>query len=336
MKILYTGPFRLGSLTESRRQALIALGHEVVGLDQVSYLNRGPYLLRKVQSHLLIGPGILAYNRDIVSLARKSRPDLIYIDQAMYLWPRSVLALRSTGTRLVHYTSEHFEFRRYLYRHFSKTVRLYDVHVVTFPHAKSWLEGRDVKKIIMAEFGYDPLLHRPPRLTPEERCMYQSDAVFIGHWEPATEEMIVSLREDGIGVMVWGSGWKRAKNLADRRTIQPIYGEEYVKALVASKIGLCFLSKWGKNCYSVSRTFEITAVGQFLLAERTADHLSYFEEGKEAEYFTSADELVSKTRYYLAHEDERKTIARAGHERCLRSGYTHQDRMRQILEAIVG
>ena len=33
MKILYTGPFGDGSLTELRRQACEDLGHEVVGLD---------------------------------------------------------------------------------------------------------------------------------------------------------------------------------------------------------------------------------------------------------------------------------------------------------------
>jgi spore maturation protein CgeB len=145
--------------------------------------------------------------------------------------------------------------------------------------------------------------------------------------------MVIALRQAGISVKVWGPGWKRAKGLDDRYVIGPIFGEEYGKALAAAEICLCFLSKWNKN-RSASRTFEIPAVGGFMLAERTADHLSYFQEGKEADFFSSPAELVEKARYYLRHEDERVAIARAGHERCLRSGYSHQDRMQEILRAI--
>jgi spore maturation protein CgeB len=39
-------------------------------------------------------------------------------------------------------------------------------------------------------------------------------------------------------------------------------------------------------------------------------------------------------RFYLAHEVERKQIARAGRERCLRSGYSYQDRLAEILSSL--
>ena len=333
MRILYTGPFRTASITKSRGQALIALGHEVVVVDQAPYLHRGSHVLWKAQVHLLIGPGIIAYNRDIVKRAREYKPELIYIDQGTYLWPETVVALRSTGARLVHYTSEYFGYREYWYRHLFRAVHLYDAHVITNVLNKPVLEEKGATRIIVTEFGYDPALHRPQWLTPEERSRYQSDTLFVGHWEPTTEQMIVRLRESGILVKVWGQGWKKARRLKDRKLIGRIPLEEYFKALAATKIGLCFLSKWNRN-RSAGRTFEIPAVGRFLLAERTPDHLSYFEEGKEAEYFSSSEELVEKARYYLVHDDEREAIARAGHERCLTSGYTHQDRVKQIMEAI--
>lgn len=333
MKILYTGAFRVGSMTEARRQALHAMEHEVVEVDRAPYLDRGSYLQRKAAMHLLIGPGIAAYNLDLMQRARDSRPEMIYVDGATYLRPGAVAALRSTGERVVHYTSEYLGFRTYLYRHFFKVVPLFDVHVITNPLIKPILKEKGAKKVLLSEFGYDPILHRPLHLTPEDQRRYQAEAIFVGHREPATERMIVALRGAGIPVKVWGPGWWKGQTLQDRYEIQPIYGEEYVKALAGAKIGLCFLSKWNHN-QSASRTFEIPAIGSFLMAERTADHLSYFEEGKEAEFFSSPEELVDKARYYLAHEDEREAIARAGHERCITSGYTQQDRMREILEAI--
>ncbi len=335
MKILYTGPFRPGSLTAARREALIQLGYEVIGLDQTDFIDCGPHLLRKAQVHLLIGPNIVAYNNAIRRLAREVTPDLVYIDQAAYLWPSTVAALRDATTRLVHYTSEWFGFRKYWYRHFFKTVPLYDAHVLTFWPSKSYLERMGARKIVMTEFGYDPSLHRPIQLTEDESSKFQTDVVFIGHWEPNTEQIISILRKAGVAARVFGPGWHRARSLSDRAQIQPVYGVDYVKALAAANICLGVLSKWNNNRYSNSRTFEIPAVGGFLLTERTDEHLRYFAEGKEAEFYASAEELVEKTRYYLAHAEQRRAIARAGHHRCTTSGYSHRDRMKSLMAALV-
>jgi hypothetical protein len=332
MKILYTGPFRLGTMTEARRRALGDLGHDVIGLDQATFFDNGPWLLRKTQVHLLVGPRIVAYNQAIRRLASKTSPDLIYIDQGAYLWPKTVAALRQNNRRLVHYTSEWFGFRAYWYRHFLKSVNLYDAHVLTFPPSKTYLERMGARRIVMTEFGYDPALHRPIHLSDEERTRFQSDVVFVGHWEPNTEQIVSTLRA---AVRVFGPGWARARSLSDRNQIRGAYGEDYVKALSAARICLGVLSKWNHNTYSNSRTFEIPAVGGFLLTERTSDHLRYFAEGKEAEFYGSPEELLRKVQYYLAHDDDRLTVARAGHRRCLTSGYSHQDRMKQILEALL-
>lgn len=330
MRILYTGPFRYGSLTESRRQALLDLGHEVIGLDQSPFLDRGPTALRKLQTHALIGPGISKYNRDLVGLAQSSRPDLIYVDVGSYLWPRTVATLRECGAKLVHYTSDYLGFRSYFYRHFFPSVRLYDAHVISQTLCRPILERHGARKVVLTHFGYDPRLHSP---CPDEPSGMKYDAVFIGHWEPATAKKIAALREAGVKVNVWGSGWWRAWGLPDRRIIQPLAWKDYSRTISAAKIGLCFLSKWNHN-KSASRTFEIPAIGTFLLAERTDDHASYFKEGSEAEFFDGLDELVSKARRYLQDEHARKAIAAAGHRRCLSSGYSQTERMRDILASL--
>jgi len=67
------------------------------------------------------------------------------------------------------------------------------------------------------------------------------------------------------------------------------------------------------------------------LAERSQEHQQLFAEGREAEFFSSVEELIDKARFYLSHDRERERIAAAGRERCRVSGYSNEARMAQII-----
>ena len=71
-----------------------------------------------------------------------------------------------------------------------------------------------------------------------------------------------------------------------------------------------------------------------MLGERTAEHMAHFKDGAEAVFFEGVDEMIAKVRYYLAHEEERHRIALAGRERCVRSGYSYDERMAEILREL--
>ena len=84
----------------------------------------------------------------------------------------------------------------------------------------------------------------------------------------------------------------------------------------------------------VMRTFEVPACAGFLLAERTAEHQEMFEEGREMAFFDSPEELLEKTRYYLAHDAERRRLAEAAHRKVTTGGHTYRDRLVEILRAV--
>ena len=73
-----------------------------------------------------------------------------------------------------------------------------------------------------------------------------------------------------------------------------------------------------------------------MLAERTQRHLDFFVEGKEAEFFGSVEELLTKIKKYLQNDSERDWIARAGRERCLNSGYSIRAQLTEMLALASG
>jgi spore maturation protein CgeB len=83
-----------------------------------------------------------------------------------------------------------------------------------------------------------------------------------------------------------------------------------------------------------TRTFEIPACGSLLLADRTEEHQEFFEEGQEAEFFESCEELLEKVRFYGSNESARKRVADRGYKRCQEGGYAYVCRLRDALNAL--
>jgi len=71
-----------------------------------------------------------------------------------------------------------------------------------------------------------------------------------------------------------------------------------------------------------------------LLADRSQEHEEFFEEGKEAEFFASSDELLEKTKFYCSNESARKRIAQGGYKRCREGKYSYMDRLSTALDAL--
>ena len=85
------------------------------------------------------------------------------------------------------------------------------------------------------------------------------------------------------------------------------------------------------------RVFDVCGCGGFLLTNYQEELAAHYEPGVEAEYFTSAEELLDKAVYYLGHEEGRRAIALRGYERT-KAEHTYAHRVnamiRQIMETL--
>jgi spore maturation protein CgeB len=197
------------------------------------------------------------------------------------------------------------------------------------------VQAAGCRRVIFVPFGYKPSVHYPEKpATPEEFARFDSDVVFIGTCDtdraPYLETLVETLPD--LFLHLYGGYWDR-HSLLSRYHRGFALGRDYRLALGAAKIALNFVRHANRDRHTL-RSFEIPACGAFMLAERTEEHLEWFEEGKEAAYFDSPDELVEKVRYYLSRDDERQRIAEAGHRKVTLGGNTYKDRLIQILEAV--
>jgi len=186
---------------------------------------------------------------------------------------------------------------------------------------------------------YLPWKDYPHVFMGEENRQWQCEVVFAGHVEPDHRvEYLVRLFREGIVLRLYGdeAPWRRALPRDVYRHMAPIRnvrGDDYRRALCGAKIAACFFSKWNRDEYTY-RSFEIPACGVFMLSERTHGMQELFEEGKEAEFFDSVEEFISKVRFYLRNDSARQRVAAAGRERVVRSGHDIVSRVRQWLRDI--
>jgi len=340
LRILFLGPLYIGGTCLMRFQAMKDLGYEVVPV------NTEPEEIRRLQKRLfyrikrkLLGPQDLAgVNQKIIKIVEESHFDVVWVDKGIMIKPETLLKIKSIQPQmiLVHYNPDDpFGRFRSGWSTFIKSIPFYDIHFVSRRVNVAEYKRVGARKVVfLLPFrGFSPSVHRPVQLNEKEKYLLGGPVGFIGSYEKERAEYLLYLAEKGVPVRVWGSGWAGKRWLKHpnlRIEGKELIGEDYVKGICSFDIVLCFLRKGNRDLHT-SRSIEIPACGAFMLAERTDEHKQLFEEGKEAEFFNTKEEMLEKMRYYLEHEDERLKIAAAGRQRCLRSRYSYQERLREML-----
>jgi spore maturation protein CgeB len=98
-----------------------------------------------------------------------------------------------------------------------------------------------------------------------------------------------------------------------------------------SRITLNVHERSSANLAGNIRMFEATGSGTLLLTEAAPNLSQLFEPDKEVVTYRSAEEAVSKVRYYLQNLSECEAIARAGQQRTLRC-HSARVRANEILQ----
>lgn len=110
------------------------------------------------------------------------------------------------------------------------------------------------------------------------------------------------------------------------------YWSEMPKVFRTSKINLNFTIPNIKSGIPL-RIWDVLGSKGFLLTNYQAEIPYFFKEGEDLVCFDGVEDLREKVGYYLAHEDERLTIAENGYRK-VRERHSYIERIRTILETV--
>ncbi len=322
-------------------RALNEIGVRCRMFDAHAFTGRGP--ARIIQERLLRGPGIRRANRELLRAVREERPDVTLLYQGRHFTRETVEAMGPLTFVTGYHNDDPMGPRRRIsrYRHLLDALPFYHgYHVFRECNVAEFLAA-GVPRVKLLMSYYLPWLHYPRRLDGGDARRWACDVLFAGHPEPDIRaECLSAAAKAGLTVKVRGHLWSwrllMLRAAAFSIPIGPLLaGDDYAKAICGAKVCACFFSRWNRDQYTI-RVFEIPACGAFLLAERTPVMLGLYEEGKEAEYFSSVEEFVDKARFYVRNDAARRRIAEAGYRRCISSARDIHSRMKQWAADVKG
>jgi spore maturation protein CgeB len=111
------------------------------------------------------------------------------------------------------------------------------------------------------------------------------------------------------------------------------WGAEMFDILHKSRITLNHHVDVAESYAGNVRLFEATGCGSLLITDWKKNLHEIFEPEKEVVAYRTPEECVEMMKYYLEHDDERETIARAGQQRTRRD-HTFHNRMQQLSDIV--
>jgi hypothetical protein len=336
-KILYIGSLEKESNSRKRFLTLQKMGHLVEGIDIDQYIFVRFWL--RFHYHLFIGPGIQLMNKHVLQKVKEFQPDILWVDNKPYLKSKTLKTIKHLfpEIKLANIlTDDPCGRYGYCWMRVYHTFKNYHIQFVQREINIAELKKLGAPRVEICYRSFDPDFHKPIPEIQNNRNNQNTIIGFIGSYEEEREEYLAYLVQQGINIQITGNDWPKGKYwhlLKSHYNGPSVFGEKYVEVINKMDIALHFLRRANRDQQD-SRTFEIPACDIFMLAERSPLHLQLFEEGKEVDFFTSKEELLSKVNFYIQNKELRLKMASSAYVRSFQSGYYHQSRLQKVLEKI--
>jgi len=207
------------------------------------------------------------------------------------------------------------------WKHLFPLIRLCDYHFIvdegTIPR---WRKELNENTFWLPEGLQSESHSKPEVISEEDRVKYSCDVCWIGNCTGPhhgfRERFLSAVEQMGVKFKQWGCKGKPR-----------IWGGEHDKAVFLSKINIACSMCPENGKYTSQRNYIILGGGGFLL-ELYRENLYKIFPLDIFDYYMNPKNLVTKIRYWLEHEEERKEIAERGYKWVYENAtFTHRIKM---------
>lgn len=319
------------SRTVQRASAMQSLGISLKCIPTVlsgSNYETSPSFNKRIRYYLRIPSDPAKANLRVIEEVNKG-VDILWLDAADMITFSTLQRAKELNDKLViiWYSEDDMMNPRMRTRQIERALPLFDLWVTTksFNAKPMEMPTLGAKKVLFVNNSCDPQLHRSIKVTEEERILFGGGISFIGSFEAPRAHSLLYLAKRGLNVRIWGNGWGSWVNRHPNLIVEnrPIYNEDYVKAISASSINLCFLRKANRDLQTC-RSIEIPSCSGFMLHERNSEITNLYREAKEAVYFSSDEELFDMCSFWLNRDQHSSVIGEAAKKRTIELGLSHK------------
>lgn len=255
-----------------------------------------------------------------VAQIKAAHPDVLYCQDLWFLPPQILTELRPFVKLIVGQTASPLPPENYL--------KGYDLILTSFLHFVPRLRALGIHSEYF-KIGFDARVLEA--LGSVEKDV---NASFVGgisrHHGKALPMLEQLARTTPIEFFGYGAKSLPLSSPLKARHHGEVWGLDMYRALARSRVTLNRHINVAENNANNMRLYEATGVGTLLITDRKDNLGELFEVGKEVVAYSSPEEAAEMIRYYIAHPEEARLIARAGQERTLKE-HTYKKRMDELL-----
>ncbi|MEM7102356.1 MAG: glycosyltransferase [Bacteroidota bacterium] len=336
MKILVVGSGAGNSLESSYINSLQSLGIDVSRYISGQEINRklSASFLHKAKFRLSPKQYYDPENKAVLEHCSNIKPDIILIFKGMEFYPDTIQELKSYCRVLANYNPDHplDGYSRGAWNtNVYESIPFFDIH---FSYAQNISKRLKKEKQVTAytiPFGFNANLVDLSKKSAEFAPYY----IFIGMADKPRASFFSKVAVDNFSIYgnkKWISYFGYYKGIRKAFKGKGFYSSQYFVVHRSAKGSINYLRE--QNFVEGShnmRTFEVPGCGGVLISQRTEEQLSFFEEDKEAVYFSSSEELNDKLRFYNDHPSALEKIRENGIRRSSESGYSYVSRAKSMI-----
>jgi hypothetical protein len=194
-----------------------------------------------------------------------------------------------------------------------------DLALTAAPECVEWYEKEGCPSLYFPEAS-DPEIFRPmPGLSKIH------DVCFVGGRYGIREEIVTALRNAGVRLAAYGSGWENGRIATEN--VPQLFAQSKI-VLGVGTIGYCH------DFYALKmRDFDGPMSGSLYVTHDNTELHALFDPGREITLFRDTSDCVEKVHHYLTHDEEREAIATAGRLRAVRD-HTWERRFQSLLQRL--